>query len=236
MDTKITPDVLTDKRWHGAADAGDLPRSALIEGGYVLIPNTSWATYESMLSDKGDNSMPRLAYLNGILEIRMPGAEHEQLHRIAAMLVELLLVTWDIDAEDYGGMTHNRGDGSKGFEPDTCFFLNLQVPDGSNAPFLAIETDITSPSLQKLPLYAAWEYPELWRLGVTTKGEVVTTIYVRHDKGYIESATSVVLAPLTQEEIEGFLQTRINGERKAAWINRVNAWATGARPNEGEPA
>lgn len=90
MSATSETEILTDKRWHGAADAGDLPRPAPIKGGYMLIPHTSWATYESMLSDKGDNSLPRLAFLNGTLEIRIPGAEHEQLHRIAALLVELL--------------------------------------------------------------------------------------------------------------------------------------------------
>ena len=234
MSVTHKPEVLVDKRWHGGANRPHPPRPTLIEGGYVLIPHTSWATYESMLADKGNNSMPRLAYLNGILEIRMPGAEHEQLHRIAALLVEFLLVAWEIDARDLGGMTHRKSDGSKGFEPDTCFY-RVGQDDADEVPMLAIETDITSPSLQKLPLYAAWQYREVWRFALTTQGDVLLTLYVLTDAGYIAQEQSETLAPLTRIEIAAFVKARIDGESLPKWARRVNAWAKQARPVVGEP-
>lgn len=233
MDTIITREVLADKRWHGAADAGDLPRPALIEGGYVLIPHTSWATYESMLADKGDNSLPRLAYLDGLLEIRMPLSEHEDLHRIAAVLVNLLLIAWEIDARDLGGMTHNRGDGIKGFEPDTCFHLAGQEGN-PEIPMLAMESDISNNSLNKLPLYAAWQYREVWRFALSAEGGVLLTLYVLTDTGYVSQEQSETLAPLTRTEIAAWVQARVDDEPLPQWARRVNRWASEAR-RPGQP-
>ena len=204
----------------------------IIEGGYVLLPHISWTTYESLLNDKGDNSMPRLAYFDGQLEIRMPRPEHEYLHRLCALLVEAVLEVWQIEAEDFGSMTHKQGEGMKGFEPDTCFFVPSDET-GTNAlkPILAIETDIANLSVEKIPLYATWGYPEVWRFGITTENDVVTTIYVL-EKGniYTERESSDVMFPLTRPQLTAFLEARLKGEAKFVWLDRVRTWARTARP------
>lgn len=44
----------------------------------VLLAGVSWQTFKALLADIGDNRACRLAYDQGILEIRMPLTEHEE--------------------------------------------------------------------------------------------------------------------------------------------------------------
>ena len=77
-----------------------------------------------------------------------------------------------IEAEDLGSTTFRREDLERGFEPDSCFYIqnekeirgNVRIdPAVDQPPDLVIEIDITSPSLNKLPIYARMGVPEVWR-------------------------------------------------------------------------
>lgn len=82
-----------------------------------------------------------------------------------------------------------------------------------------IEVDITSPSLDKFPLYARLGVPEVWRYD----GEKLTIFGIRDD-GYAELAGSVSLSPLT-----GAVLTRFVEESRSVgsvdWTRRVREWA-----------
>src|SRR5919112_5545286 len=125
----------------------------------VLLRNISWETYERLLDERGDSRVPRLAYDWGDLEIMSPSSEHESVAYFVAVLAEEMRV----NAYGVGSTTYRRGDIGRGFEPDASFYIrNEERIRGKPRidlsvdppPDLVIEVDITSPSLDKFPIYA----------------------------------------------------------------------------------
>jgi hypothetical protein len=108
-----------------------------------------------------------------MLEIMVLSFRHETLNRTLVMLVETetLAEELDIDLINAGSTTCKRVDLARGFEPDTGFYSqragHIRSKDEIDLtvdppPDLVIEIDITSPSLDKLPIYAAVGVPEVW--------------------------------------------------------------------------
>ena len=89
-----------------------------------------------------------------------PSPEHEVASHTLSLLVEILAEELNIDVYGLGSTTFNREDLERGFEPDSCFYIqNEERIRGKNRidlafdppPELVIEIDITSPSINKLP-------------------------------------------------------------------------------------
>src|SRR5437667_12225261 len=89
----------------------------------VIISNVSWETYESLLKDLENQSSPRLAYDQGVLEIMSPHFEHDSLKEILADIVKIALEELDQELVGAGSTTFNREDLKRGFEPDTSFYI-----------------------------------------------------------------------------------------------------------------
>ncbi len=193
----------------------------------VLLHGISWETYESLLADHLDRSVPRFTYDRGLLEIVSPTTVHERDNRTLAMLVEVVAEERGIDTLDVGSMTFKREDLQRGFEPDSCFYIRNEVrvrgriqidPAIDPPPDLIIEIDVASPSLNKLPIYAQLGVPEVWR----AKEGRVTILTLRAD-AYVESVTSAALPPLTAEALTRFLrESRASG--RTAWLRTVREW------------
>lgn len=141
-------------------------------GQTVLLNHISWKTYESLLEDHLDSSAPRFVYDRGVLEIMSPSPEHVRANRRMAQLVLAVCEVWELDAEDFGSTTYKREDVERGFEPDSCFYIENEPLvrdkdrldlDVDPPPDLVIEIDVTSFSMNKLPLYASIDVPEVWR-------------------------------------------------------------------------
>ena len=120
----------------------------------TILRNISWETYERLLADHLDSSSPRFAYDRGVLEIVVVSERHERPNRLIAQLVEVLAEEMALELDNLGSATFRRKDLQRGFEPDSCFYiqneervhgkadLNLNVDP---PPDLVIEIDITSP-------------------------------------------------------------------------------------------
>ena len=89
----------------------------------VILYNVSWETYEKLLADLADQSSTRLTYDRGTLEIMTPSNEHEVYNRTIALLVEILAEEMGIDIASLGSSTFKRDDLERGFEPDSCFYI-----------------------------------------------------------------------------------------------------------------
>src|SRR2546423_8701012 len=95
----------------------------------VVLRNVSWQTYERLLSDNQDSSAPRFTYDRGTLEIMSPLAEHEEINRALASLVENVAVEWRMSFRNLGSTTFKREDLVRRFEPDSCFYLQNTARD-----------------------------------------------------------------------------------------------------------
>ena len=89
----------------------------------VVLNHVSWETYESLLADHLDCSSPRFTYDRGVLEIMSPSAEHEETDRTIAALVEVVVEEWGREVRNLGSTTCRREDLNRGFEPDSCFYI-----------------------------------------------------------------------------------------------------------------
>lgn len=136
-----------------------------------LLRNVTWETYEQLLRNNASSSTPRLTYDQGDLEIMSPSIPHETASRLMSLLVSIVCEEREIDARDLGSTTHKRADLLKGVEPDLCFYIqNVEAITGVEdldltihpPADLMIEADISHPSVQRFPIYAALGVPEIW--------------------------------------------------------------------------
>jgi Uma2 family endonuclease len=138
-------------------------------GQRLLIKNVQWSELESILAEMGDSRAARIAYSDGILEIRMPLPQHERTKSILGDAVKILLEELAIDCECFGSTTFKRQEMSYGIEPDECFYIqNHQLMIGKDRvdlsidppPDLAIEVDVTSKT--QMDAYLKLGVSELW--------------------------------------------------------------------------
>lgn len=194
----------------------------------IVLYDVSWETYEHLLADHLDNSVPHFTYDRGVLAIVSPLPEHEKVNRKISSLVDVVAEEMDLDAENLGSTTFKREDLRRGFEPDTCFYVqNEERIRGKTEldltvdppPDLIIEIDITSPSLNRFPLFARFGVPEVWRYD----GQRVSMFGLENDE-YVERETSIALPLLTGDAI-----TRLTREGTTlgsrAWTRSVREWA-----------
>ena len=60
-------------------------------GQYLTLSEISWAEFEAILNEIGEHRAARVAYYQGVLEIRMPLPEHEVNKELIGDMVKLLL-------------------------------------------------------------------------------------------------------------------------------------------------
>jgi Uma2 family endonuclease len=194
----------------------------------VIIQGVSWETYERLLIDFGDSHAARLTFDQGTLEIMAPSFAHERPVHLLTQIVEILAEVRDLDLIGAGATTFKREDVQRGFEPDASFYIQHAEAVRHNTdidlrndppPDLVIEIDITHPSLDKLPIYAALGIPEVWRYA----GQQLH-IYQRRADGYTIVDTSAVLPGVTSHQLTQLVAEGHEVPRPA-WLRRVRAWA-----------
>jgi Uma2 family endonuclease len=194
----------------------------------ITLHNVSWETYEHLLADLQDSSAPRLTYDRGTLEITSPSSEHERYNRTAAQIVEELAVEMDLNFDNLGSTTFRREDIDRGFEPDSCFYIqNAARVRGKKRidliadppPDLVIEIDITSPSLDKFPIFAQAGVPEVWRFDGRR-----LAIYELVGGEYFERDTSVAFPTITSADVTSFIRESETMDRPE-WVRKLRAWA-----------
>jgi Uma2 family endonuclease len=197
-------------------------------GQHIILHGVSWETYERLLADFQDSHAAHFAYDRGTLEIMVLSTKHEEPNRTIAFLVELLALEMNLNVRNLGSTTFTREDLDRGFEPDTCFYIhNAARVKGKEEidlavdppPDLVIEVDITHPSLDKLPIYAAIGVPEIWRYD----GQQLT-IFKLEDETYRSQTESQALPGLTSSLLSQFIADSKTLDR-LDWAQRIREWA-----------
>jgi Uma2 family endonuclease len=175
-----------------------------------LYYGVSWETYLQVTEEIGNNGNVRLTFSHGVLEIMSPNRLHEQIARLIDMVVTLLAFEFERNVDNCGAMTLRFESAERGGEPDSCFYIaneaavrgveeiDLQVHP---PPDIALEVDITSPSLDKFGLYVAGRIPEVWRFD----GAHIKFYKLGQDR-YDTIQTSLSFPSLTTEMLEGYLK------------------------------
>lgn len=194
----------------------------LAPGSAIRIDGVTWESYIALLQELGDERSTRVAYENGVLEIRMPGQPHEAVNRVLATIALTLAEELGFDFNDLGSMTMNRPQLSKGVEPDSCFYIqNAQAGQGLGEaiandlpPDLALEVDIANRSDSKLSIYQAMGVPEVWLYQHrNTSATTDSHIKIKHlvNGCYVDALTSRAFPTVSAEQLTQWLDVRRTG-------------------------
>jgi Uma2 family endonuclease len=193
----------------------------------TVLYHISWDTYQSIVRDHEDSSAPRFSYDRGTLEIMSPLPIHERYSRMLDLFVSIVSEEIGEEAYGLGSTTFSREDLQRGFEPDSCFYLeNIEKVRGKERldlrvdppPDLVIEIDITHSSLDKLGLYRQLGVREVWRYD-RRRLEMLRL----SDEGYARVTQSECIPAIQSRPLEALLRDAA-GMDDTAWMRRVRAW------------
>jgi Uma2 family endonuclease len=168
-------------------------------GQRLAVTEVSWEDYERLLEWRDDyRRTVRLTYDRGRLEIMVLSNLHERLRKVLAMLVEAWISESGGNFVPSGQLTHLRKDLERGFEPDECYYVQnwskvagLRELDFAKdpPPDLTIENEVSRSVLSRLPVFAAFKIPEVWRYD----SERITILLLQANGEYRESVASLAI-------------------------------------------
>ncbi len=167
----------------------------------VVLRGATWADYQRLMEIRGDRSSPRIAYLEGTIEIMSPSRGHEAVKSHIGCLVEAWCQERGIEFSTYGSWTLEDKRVDRGVEPDECYVLG-DVADPAR-PDLAIEVVWTSGGIAKLEIYRKLGVREVW---FWRKGKL-TPHALRGDR-YQALAASELLAGIDLAQLASFIERR----------------------------
>lgn len=181
----------------------------LADGRTILLNDVSWAEYEVFLQDFEQRAGWRLAYDKGKLEIMPPTYEHEYHSFSFHNFVLAYCENFDLELVGARSTTFRSEPLKKGVEPDECYYIqNAKEAVERNfsskkylVPDIAVEIDVTTESLDKFPIYAALQVPEVW----IYDGKTVS-FYELEAENYHQISHSRALPLLSAEKLAEFLQ------------------------------
>ena len=165
----------------------------------VVMRDVSWELYEMLLEARGESSVPRMAYLDGDLELMSPGKPHETDAKMIGRLLEAYAEERDLPLNGFGNWTVKDKKRKLGLEPDGCYELG---PEERTRPELAIEVEKGRRGIDKLDIYRGLGVPEVWRW---RKGRL--HIYVLRGADYVEVERSEFLPELDLAVLTTFVVT-----------------------------
>ena len=193
----------------------------------VLLEGVSWEIFEGLVRASQDRGAPRFTYDRGQLEIMSPSAEHERLKETATLLINVAAEELRINVEAFGSTTFRRLDVGRGFEADSCFYIQgLARVKGKTEidlhvdppPDLVIEIDITTSSLDELSIFASLGVREVWRYQ-----DARMRIFQLAQGALVEREESAALPGLTAESVTRFLNAGRALDR-LTWLGQLRAW------------
>jgi Uma2 family endonuclease len=171
-----------------------------------------WARLERFLALKGDDRVPRLAYLDGTLELMTPSVHHERYAAFIGRLLEAYASEVGIDLSPYGSWTLRKKGLRAAIEPDECYMVGDQ---DKSVPDLAIEVAWTRGGLDKLEIYRRLGVGEVWQWKRGVLG-----VFVLERGGFRASSASRLFPKLDLDLLTSFLgydtTTRAQREYRAA--------------------
>ena len=196
----------------------------------ILLEGVSWEVFESLVRARPNRGAPRFTYDQGRLEIMSPSAEHERLKETATLLVNVVAEELRINAEAFGSTTFRRPDAGRGFEADSCFYIqSLARGKGQTEidlrvdppPDLVVEIDVTTSSLDKLSIFAALGVPEVWRYH-----DARLRIFHLAQGALVERDESAALPGVTAALVTRFLTAARTLDR-LTWLRQVRTSVRG---------
>jgi len=192
----------------------------------ILLQNVSWEEYETFCDLFAERPI-FLTYDQGELEIRMPSLEHDSPGFLLDAILSYVTRYFGVLIVGIGSTTIRRKIKSRGLEPDRAFYVThaQEVLGKKNLdlsidppPDLAIETDVTSSSIPRMPIYGALGVPEVWRYD----GQSIS-FHQLQGEDYTETPVSAALPQLTPVLISTWLNLGQSQGIHAVY-DAIDAW------------
>ena len=199
----------------------------------IVLQGVDWETYEGLLRDHENASAPHFTYDRGTLEIVSPLAIHEHLNRLLELLLLILAEETDRDVYTLGSTTFSREDLQRGFEPDSCFYIENEARVRGKEridlrvdppPDLVFEVDITHSTLDKLAIYAQIGVPEVWRYNLERFQVLIL------DGDHYTAQPESRAFPLVEAAALALLFRDSIGLSNLGWSRRARAWVRSLGP------
>lgn len=193
----------------------------------LILHGYSWDDYSELMDTLIEPAGLRIAFDGGTLQIMTLSSTHEKLARLLERMISLLSLRLGVDVEAFGSTTVKLSKEMKGLEPDACYYVQRADEIGGRSeidfeidpvPDVAVEIDIHNVSLDKLPIYAALGFPEVWRFAGSH-----FEFYELSGDAYIPVKTSVALPMLTPDILSTFLN-RGRDEKQNNVLRGFEAW------------
>ena len=175
----------------------------------VMLHGLSWAQHEALRAMRGDRSIPRIAFLDGELELTRPSRNHEAIKSQLGRLLEAWAEERGVDLQSHGSWTLEGAAAQRAVEPDERYVVGAQPRD---VPDLAIEVVWTSGGVEKLAMYASLGVGEVW---VWQAGAL--SVHVLRDGAYLRSPRSALLPALDLDDLLRFVEVPNQSAAVRAW-------------------
>jgi Uma2 family endonuclease len=129
---------------------------------HFVYLRVGWQGYEQLLEMRGERSVPRMTYLEGVVELISPSRYHETDKKRFARLLEAWSEVAGVALEGYGSWTLKDEKQDRGAEPDECYTVRRLAVDDEDRPDIAIEVIWTSGGIDKLEVYRKLGVREVW--------------------------------------------------------------------------
>jgi Uma2 family endonuclease len=202
-------------------------------GSVYRVAGVSWDEYEQLLADLGEGYAARIFYDRGRIEIAAPAFRYERRVKVIHSLLIALGDELDVAIESAGSTTFRKKTEAIGAEPDNSFYIQHAAQiigkDDLNLaydppPDLVVENDRTNSSLDRFPIYAGLDVPEIWRIV-----ERQVRVWLLAGDHYEESEHSLAFPFLSADTLSEFLAKGLEeGEGKAARAFRE--WVRAHKP------
>lgn len=126
----------------------------------ILLRGLSWAGFQTLIALRGERRRPRMAYLDGVVELMGPSRSHELITSNLGRFVEAFCSSRGIAWSPYGHWHLDDESEEAGVEPDECYIFGRD--QSADRPALAIEVVWTSGGLNKLEVYRRLGVGEVW--------------------------------------------------------------------------
>lgn len=186
-----------------------------------------WAGYQQLLAIRGDRSVPRITYCEGVAELMSPSLDHEYIKTTIGRMLEAWALRANHLCDGYGSWTLTSEAHDRGLEPDECYVVKDLGGARPLRPDLAIEVIWTSGGLDKLDIYRAIGVPEVW---VWRRG--VLRVHQLHQGAYVEREHSELLPTVDRTLLARHALTRPQHAAVRAFLADLDT----AEGNKGPPA
>jgi Uma2 family endonuclease len=167
----------------------------------VVLHGASWADFQRLLEVRGERPVPRIAYLEGELELMSPSRSHESIKSMIGRLVEAWCMEKGVDVTPYGSWTLEDKAVERGVEPDECYVIGTDSDPAR--PDLAIEVVWSSGGIDKLDIYRRLGVREVW---YWQRGRL--ELYLLRGESYEPITSSQVLLGIDHEQLLRFVDVR----------------------------